>query len=78
MEVREAVIDYLRDIAHLEPKSQVGYRQRLTVFAQWVYRLIMHTLSLLETQGCCTVGNSKQPGRRAASPPAGGPCLGDR
>jgi hypothetical protein len=39
MEVREAVIDYLRDIAHLEPKSQVGFRQRLTVFAQWVWKL---------------------------------------
>jgi hypothetical protein len=53
MEVREALIDYLRDIAHLEQTSQAGYRQRLTVFAQWVYRLIMHTLSLLETTTTC-------------------------
>ena len=35
MEVSEALVDYLRDITHLNKRTQAAYRERLTVFAQW-------------------------------------------
>src|SRR5260221_3269835 len=35
MEVQDAVTDYLLDITHLDKRTQVVYRQRLTVFADW-------------------------------------------
>ncbi len=35
MEVQTVLIDYLADIKHLGAKSQIGYQQRLTVFADW-------------------------------------------
>ncbi len=35
MDVRTVVMDYLASIKHLSKNTQVGYRQRLTVFAEW-------------------------------------------
>lgn len=35
MDVLDAVMEYLQDIKHLAKRTQIVYRQRLTVFAQW-------------------------------------------
>ena len=35
MDVRTVLMDYLASIKHLSKNTQVGYRQRLTVFAEW-------------------------------------------
>lgn len=35
MEIADALVDYLQSIKHLETGSQLGYQQRLTVFAAW-------------------------------------------
>lgn len=35
MNVNDAISDYLMDIGHLDKRTVEGYRQRLTVFADW-------------------------------------------
>jgi site-specific recombinase XerD len=35
MDVRVVIMDYLADIKYLRKNTQVGYRQRLTVFVTW-------------------------------------------
>jgi len=35
MDIADALMDYLSDITHLGKATREGYRQRLTVFAEW-------------------------------------------